>query len=69
MLLQAASIEEFKDSFLIASAAFATALNFSVIAFWKMSKMLEMIQSFEKIVGKSKLHHISTQLYEEAFFW
>lgn len=56
MLFQADSIEDFEDSFLIASASFATVLNFGIIAFWKMTKMFQMIQSFERIIEKSKFY-------------
>lgn len=58
MIFQAETIEDFEDSFLIASASFATALNFSIIVFWKMTKMFKMIESFEKIIEKSKKKQI-----------
>lgn len=65
LLFQANSIDDFKDSFYMSCAVFASALNFSIIAFWKMRKMLEMTQSFEKIIEKSKIDNILISIKEK----
>lgn len=54
LLLQANSIADFEDSFLMTFGTFATIINVLIIAYWKMTKVVKMMQLFEEIIGKSK---------------
>lgn len=53
MLFEADSIQDYEDSYLVSGAICMATINFSINAIWKIRKMLKMIESCEKIVGKS----------------
>ena len=54
LLFEAQTMQDYQDSFIASSSTIMASLNFAIIVFWKVPKMLEMIESFEKIIEKSK---------------